>query len=363
MSPVQVVRSSVKILLPVFKTCGWLGYQETSVEELKGTIIVETDRQMLTSNQLAQLQRCYLIAKFTGSEPTITDQTLESDGRKRTRIVTDAVNAGLLMPTNEKSSYGAVFRITPEIISSVVPVDFSLFELWSDLREKNPHRRAYERPWIRVEGLPVENQCSLLKRNDIDWFVVSRAPYEYHGSFADEPETILADVRPSETHNRYWAGPFSTIEEAIERRRTIHDARIAVSSKELRLKVAEFYAERKIQQTFANNLLWGLVDVANFPNDLLFNSEGKPNLDTQLDEGHAFRFESNPNQPSSRQEVTWESNLAKSIERLKSQITNAERQLEKLRLIADRIQSTGGWNSFMDEMENRLRSELATPDK
>ena len=324
--------------------------------------MVETDRQMLTSNQLAHLQRCYLSAKFTDSEPTITDKTLESDGRKRNRIVKDAVNAGLLMPTNEKSSYGVLLRITPEVISSVELVNFSLFDLWSDLREKNPHREAYERPWVRVEGLSVENQCSLLKRDDIDWFVVSRAPYEFHGGFADSPETILTDVRPSESHNRYWAGPYTTIDLANQRRKAILDASIAVSSKELRQKVAYFFAERKIQRTFANNLLWGLVDVADIPNDLLFNSEGKPTLDTQLDEGHSLRFDSNPNQPSSRQEVTWETNLAKSIERLKSRITNAEQQLEKLRLIESRIQSTGGWDSFMDEMENRLRSELATPD-
>ena len=314
---------------------------------------------MLTPDQIARLQRCYLSSMFTGSEPTITDKTLESDGRTRNRVVKDAANAGLLMPTNEKSSYGVVLRITPEVISSIEPVDFSLFELWSDLREKNPHREAYERPWIRVEGLPVENQCSLLNRDDIDWFVVSRAPYEYHGSFADSPETILADVRPSETYNRYWAGPFATFDEAIQRRKTILDAKLAVSSKELRHKVADFFAERKIQRAFANNLLWGLVDVANVPNDLLFNSEGKPTLDTQLDEGHSIRFESNPSQPSSRHEVTWESNLAKSIERLKSRIANAEAQLEKLRLIADRIQSYGGWGSFMDAMETRLREEIS----
>jgi hypothetical protein len=127
----------------------------------------------------------------------------------------------------------------------------------------------------------------------------------------------------------------------------------------LRQKVADFFSERKIQWAFANNLLWGLVDVANVPNDLLFNAEGKPTLDAQLEEGHSFRFESNPNQPSSRYEVTWESNLAKSIERLKSQITSAEQQLEKLRLIADQIKSTGGWESFKDAMEKRLRAEIS----
>ncbi|MEI8020022.1 MAG: hypothetical protein WCH39_17595 [Schlesneria sp.] len=319
----------------------------------------KSECRMLTNDQIARLQQSYLSATFAGSEPTITDKTLESDGRKRNRIVKDAVDGGLLLATDEKSSYGVVLRITPEVLSSVEPVDFSLFELWGDLQEKNPHREAYERPWIRVEGLSVENQCSLLRRNDIDWFVVSRAPYEYLGSFADAPETILTDARRSEAHNRYWAGPFSMIAHAIERRKTILDATIAVSSKELRQIVADFYAEQKIQRAFANNLLWGLVDVANVPNDLLFNSDGKPTLDTQLDEGHSLRFASNPSQPSSRQEVTWESNLAKSIERLKSRITNAEEQLERLRLIESRIQSTGGWCAFMDAMEQRLRTELS----
>ena len=325
--------------------------------------MVKTDRQMLTSNQLAQLQRCYLNAKFTDSEPTITDKTLESDGRKRNRIVKDAVNAGLLMPTNEKSSYGVLLRITPEVISSVELVDFTLFDLWSDLREKNPHREAYERPWVRVEGLSVENQCSLLKRDDIDWFVVSRAPYEFHGRFADAPETILTDARPSEAHSRFWAGPFSKIDEAIERRKTILDGGIAVSSKELRQKVADFFAERKIQWAFANNLLWGLVDVALVPKDLVYDADGKPTVNAQLDEGQSLIFASNPNPPSDRKAVTWKENLAKSVERLKSRIAEAEEQLDKLRQIEARMHSFGGWAAFMDAMENRLRIELASAEK
>ncbi len=320
--------------------------------------MAKSERQMLTDEQIARLQRGYLSATLTGSEPKIAEKYLVTDGRRKNRIINDAVSAGILVPTNEKSEYGAIFRISAEVISSVTPVDFPLFDLWSDLRNKNPHREAYERPWIGVEGLSVENQCSLLKRNDIDWFVVSRVPYEYNGSFADSPETLLTDARPSEAHNRYWAGPFTTFDEAIQRRKPILVATIAVSSKELREKVADFFAERKFQWAFANNLFWGLVDVASVPNDLLFNAEGKPTLDTQLDEGHAFRFESNPNPPSSRHEVAWESNLAKSIERLKLQISNAEKQLEKLRLIAARIQSARGWGSFMDAMEQRLRMQL-----
>ncbi len=88
--------------------------------------MVETDSQILTLHQLEYLQRCYLRAQFNGNESTITDKSLESDGRRRNRILKDAVNAGLLVPTNETSSYGVVFRISAEVISSVVPVDFTL---------------------------------------------------------------------------------------------------------------------------------------------------------------------------------------------------------------------------------------------
>lgn len=320
--------------------------------------MAKSDRQMLTADQIARLQRSYLSATFTGSEPKIAEKYLESDGRRKNRIINEAVNAGILIPTNEKSDYGAVFRISAEVIASVVPVDFTLFDLWADLRNKYPHHEAYERPWIGVEGLSVEIQCALLKRDNIDWFVVSRVPYEYHGSFADAPETILTDGRPSETHNKYWSGPFGTFDEAIQKRKPILVATIAVSSKELRQKVADFYAERKIQWAFANNLLWGLVDVALVPKDVVYDADGKPTVNAQLDEGQSLIFASNPNPPSDRKGVSWEVNLAKSVERLKSRIAKAEGQLEKLRVIEARVHSFGGWPAFMDAMEQRLRGEI-----
>lgn len=192
---------------------------------------------------------------------------------------------------------------------------------------------------------------------------MSRVPYEYHGSFADAPETILTDGRPSETHNRYWVGPFAAFDEAIQKRKPILVATIAVSSKELRQKVTDFFAERKIQWAFANNLLWGLVDIALVPKDLVYDADGKPTVNAQLDEGQSLIFASNPNPPSDRKAVTWEENLAKSVERLKSRIAKAEQQLDKLRQIETRVHSFGGWAAFMDAMENRLRIELASAEK
>ena len=123
-----------------------------------------------------------------------------------------------------------------------------------------------------------------------------------------------------------------------------------------RIAVAEFVAERRIQKLFANNLLWGLVNVARIPNELLFDVDDKPTMDSQLEEGHSMRFATNPNTPDSRSAVDWEANLSKSVERLKSRVSKAERQLKVLRAIEAGVQSCGGWHSFMDTMEQRLRT-------
>ena len=321
--------------------------------------MVETVLQGLTSEQRGEIQRQFLRARFRGVDALITEKTLEHDGRKRKRVAKDAVAAGLLVPTNVTSSNGMTYRIT-EVAAAMPPVKIDLFETWEASNKANPHRDAYERPWIRVDDQPVEIQCALLNTEGLDWFVVSPFPYDYHhASFADEPESIIKDGRPSELFHRYWAGPFPTLDEAITQRRAISGATVAASSNLLRQQVTEFFSDRRFQRTFASNLLWGLVDVAQVPNDLLFNADGKPTVDKQLDEGHSLRFESNPNAPGCRQDVRWETNLAKSIERLKSRITNAEQQLEKLRVIEARVQSCGGWGAFMDAMEQRLRIELS----
>ena len=177
---------------------------------------------------------------------------------------------------------------------------------------------------------------------------------------------MMLQVSASPSFNRMakklHARDKKTLDEAIKLRRAISGVSIAASSIDLRQQVKEFFAERKFQWAFANNLLWGLVNVAHVPNDLLYDADGKPTVDSQLEEGHSLRFASNPNPPSDRKAVNWEENLAKSIERLKSRISKAEQQLEKLRVIGGRVQSCGGWVAFMDAMEQRLRVEITTEE-
>ena len=321
--------------------------------------MVEIDVQIVTCEQMEQLQRQFLKATFNGEVAAVTDKSLESDGRRRGRVLKEAVNTGLLVPSNESSTYGKTYHITAEVIASVIPSTLPLFEIWTALHEKNSHREPYERPWIRVEDLSIEVQCGVLKTDDIDWFVVARTPYEYRANFADAPETILADVSQFHAFNQYWAGPFATLDDAIARRKKISGACIAPSSQVLRRQVAEFFAERKLQWQFANNLLWGLVEVAQVPEDVIFDADGNPAVDKQLEEGYSLRLSSNPNPPANRDAVAWEANLANSIERLKSRITKAEQQLELLRVIQTRVASSGGWGSFMDTLEKKLRTAIA----
>lgn len=318
--------------------------------------MVQSELQVRTPVQLEQLQRQYLRATFYGSEATITDQSLESDGRKRGRVLKEGVSAGLLAPNSETPHGGMTYQITAEVIAFVPAETPVLFDVWTSFHEKNLHREAYERPWIRVEDLSVPLQCGLLESRDFDWYVVSKAPYEYSCRFAEAPEVTISDGTRSPSFNQYWTGPFATLEDAIARRKTISGSCIAASSPLLRQQVAEYFAERKLQWGFANNLLWGLVELGVVPEDLVFDADGKPKVESQLNEGYSLQFASNPNPPDRRDAVEWESNLAKSIERWKARIAKAEKQLDILRTVQTGISSFGGWDSFMDALEQRLRS-------
>lgn len=319
--------------------------------------MVETDNEILTADQREQLQKSYLSGRFHNRQATINDRILESDGRKRARVIKECINAGLLLPDSTAAWNGNDYVIAAEVLGTIMPATLSLFDTWSTLHTANSHREAFDRPWIRVETLPIDVQCALLAEPpEVDWFVVSRTPYEYHAQFADEPQTRMTDGTPSQAFGRYWSGPFVTLAEAIAHQKQCPGTCLAVSSAALRASVTAQFAERKLQWSFANNLLWGLGALGIVPKDVLFDSEGKPTIDSQLSEGYSLRFSSDPNPPKSRSEVQWPTNLAQSIERLKARIARAEQQLATLRLIDSQVMQSGGWTQFMDAFELRLRS-------
>jgi|GEM_PF-1781698 len=320
--------------------------------------MVETDIQILTTEQREQLQKSYLFGQFHGKAAVISDKTLEPDGRRRNRVIKEAVNAGFLKPNGADSWHGNAYEITSDVMSIVVPELPNLLDHWTKFHDSNSHREAYERPWIRIEDLSIGGQFAVLQSRAFEWFVVSDVPYRYHARFADERATILTDGSESQAYDRYWNGPLATLEEAVAVRKSSTGTCLAVSSNALRIAVTQHYAERKLQGTFANNLLWGLVALDVIPKDTVFDTDGKPTIDAQLVEGHSLRFSSDPNPPANRDAVNWESNIANSIERLKSRIAKAEEQLNTLRLIDSGVVSFGGWGPFMDALEMRLRQAV-----
>lgn len=73
-------------------------------------------------------------------------------------------------------------------------------------------------------------------------------------------------------------------------------------------------------------------------------------------EGHSLPFAAEVNPPSCRSNVRWESNLAESIERIKSRIERLQVKLEQLRVIDKNVANFGGWDRFKEALEMRVRS-------
>ncbi len=318
--------------------------------------MVDTDSQILTAAQKEMLQRAFLWGKINRRTPQVNEVSLEPDGRRRSRVIKDAVSAGLMRDIGKDAWQGNAYEVTSEIMKTLHPQHPELLETWSRFHEKNSHKNAYSRPWIRLEELSMPEQFGAIESDALEWFIVSSVPYEYHAYFADEAETILTDATPAGAYNRYFAGPFPTLEEAVGAKSGKPSLCLAVSSLELRQMVADKFAEEKLQRTFAANLIWGLVTLDVLPKDLVIGPDGKPTVDPQLVEGHSLRLSSDVNPPSCRAETRWESNLAESIDRIKSRIDKLQATLEQLRHIDKNIAAFGGWDQFKDALENRLRS-------
>jgi hypothetical protein len=318
--------------------------------------MVDTDSQILTAEQREMLQRAFLWGTINRQTPQVSDVSLESDGRRRSRVIKDAVAAGFIRDMGQDAWQGNAYEVTSEIIKTLHPQHPELFQTWSKLHEKNSHRNAYSRPWIRLEELSMPEQFAAIESDSLDWFIVSSVPYEYHAYFADEAEAILADATPAGAYNRYFAGPFPTLEAAVAAKSGKPSLCLAVSSQELRKTVEAKFAEEKLQRTFATNLIWGLVSLDVVPKDLVVGPDGKPTVDPQLVEGHSLRLSSDVNPPSCRDEVRWDANLAESIDRIKSRIEKLQATLEQLRTIDKGVAAIGGWTTFKDALEDRLRS-------
>jgi hypothetical protein len=320
--------------------------------------MVETDSKSLSADQIVLLQRTFLWGRINRRTPQVSDVSLESDGRRRGRVVKEAVAAGLIRDVGRDAWQGNAYEVMPDIMQTLTPQLPELITSWSSLYERYSHKNAYARPWIRLEELTIAEQFGAIKSEAVDWFIVATVPYEYHASFADDAETVLTNAPPASAYQRYFAGPFRSLDEAVTAKTGKPSVCLALSSPELRQFVADKFAEEKLQRTFAANLLWGLVTMEIVPKDLLFGPDDKPTMDSQLVEGHSLRLSSDMNPPSCRAEVRWDANLAESVERIKSRIERLQVKLEQLRAIDKNVAKFGGWDRFKEALESRLRSSL-----
>ncbi len=321
--------------------------------------MVDTESQFLTVAQREMLQRTYLWSQINGRRAEVSDDRFEPDGRRRAKTIREAISAGFLRPLEKDSSNGKTYEVTSQVLStlSVEPPD--LMQVWSKLYERASQRRVYSRPWVRLEDLSMGQQAAVLDCVSMDWYVVSSVPHEYHATLADEPDVVLKDVAESQAYHRFYSGPYETLTAAAAVRSGKSTCMLAVSSVQLREAVAARISEETHQRLFVSNLLWALATLNIVPKDLLFNGDGTAKLNSQLIEGHTFGFGSSAPAPAptTRSEVNWQANLNESIERLKSQIDQLQKTLDQYRQIDHGIQTFGGWEKFMDEMEARIRQE------
>lgn len=306
----------------------------------------------LSDEQLRVLQERALQEVFTGRAATVYAEQFETDGRKRSRVIREAVESGFIEPSDSKT-----YRVLPRVLDTIETAQTDLFQTWQVNFEKNQASSAYEKPWIRLASLPMPIQKGVLLSNAVDWYVVSLTPYNYHVSFADEPEQPVDSTRSMSRYSTYWAGPFDTLDAARERLRSVDGTCLAVSSPILRGKAKAFHNERKFVRQFVINLLWGLAKLGIVPKDELFSSDDKARIDSQLEEGHPLHFGSR-HSPETTSEVAWEANLKESIQRITDQISEQQHRLALLVHIRDAMDSYGGWEKFKRDYAAALRREL-----
>lgn len=310
----------------------------------------------LSGDQLRILQERALNELLTGRPATIYAEQFESDGRKRSRAIREAVDSGFIEPSDSKTH-----RVLRSVLDTIEATEANLYEIWQANLDKNPSKNAYEKPWIRLAALPLPIQRGISLSTEVDWYVVSPTPYDYHAAFADEPEHEIDSSRSMNRFSAYWAGPFETLDSTRETLRSAEGTCLAVSSPSLREKVTAFHNKRKFERQFATNLLWGLATLRIVPEDELFSSDDKPRIDSQLEEGRSFHLGART-PTTTPDEVAWETNLKESIERITEQISQQQERLALLHRIRDAIDKYGGWEVFKADYASALRRELGIAD-
>jgi hypothetical protein len=303
----------------------------------------------ITEPLLSQLRMTKLSSVFRGTEATIDGRSIERDGRRRPAVIRRLLQSKLIRKITEKEH---MFTIIESVLDEIDSVEIDLMAIWTSNYTANNKRQAYHRPWILLEKLTVPEQWAVLNEQTCDWFVVAVDPYRYMHDFAEVAEAPDDPKRIRVKFSRYWSGPHSELTHARSKLRSAPGTVIAVSSDELRTEVQSYHVEQHRQWQFANNLLFGLVELELVPAFLLLDDHGKPLIDRQLNEGFAIRGVSV--EPEHADEVRWESNLRESIARVENSIRKRQETLHILNEVSTAISRFGGWHKFKQSFWDML---------
>lgn len=301
--------------------------------------------------QIKELQSCALNAKLCGQEkPRLNADYLERDGRKQKKLVRQLCENGLVNEDDER-----YFLNVDAIIQTIDAIPVDLRQLWDDLHQKN-----WNEDFIRSTQLENGQLKTLIAKNDVQFFVVSDAPFRWTSYRFSEDSGD-----PVENKGEPWWGPFSKLDSAIECRNRASKQfckgstsyEIVLTTPALRKHVEQILFNEKIDALFSINLLWGFekLEIAT-TNDLYYplndgEERRKPRISVSLDDGIVFAPRGTSFGDKSED---WENNLAKSLERHRHRIEESQRTIELLNKIDTNIQKYGGWSKFKADYREAL---------
>lgn len=302
---------------------------------------------------------CALHGKLYGKSYPLYGKRLESDGRKRSKVLCALLDDGVIVKWDNKDEVGE-YEPGPQALASVFSKSFSPVAVYAEMRAK-----GWKHWFIRAEDLTPDQTLGLLEGQveGVRWYVVDLAPTQYRMSrYAEE-----SGKQDMDNHSACpWYGPFDSLEKAREIHTQAYadhpkyrfNFRIVFDTAEVEdyIEVTDF--EDLLEDHYPKHFAWGLVQCGILTEEEAYeeDQQGKKRPKVAVADGTGL-IAGNRSSVSTKPEQ-WGDDVTDWIDRIIDQINKANEKLALLRKIELGVVAYGGWDQFLADYRQKLIEEL-----
>lgn len=283
------------------------------------------------------------------TKPRINTALIEKDGRKLKAALRELVDAGYIEEADKPGDYRS---ITPKARGEIVGVEPDLVAIWKEKHIDKDGRWDDRKNWpfLRVGlyggliDLTVEQLEYVLRHHETyNWYVVN--------SWAMQHSNRLGTNDLRGVHTLPEARDYNNRVRNLPTGERLSESEIVVADTALEGFYANFVFDRRVNESFAKNLPWGLVTLGVVTEE----------------EGELIRsggFGGGPLLLGSRQlgagdePANWGTVLDGQIDRLVTELAGIPVRLAVLRKIDKGVAALGGWDKFRADMRAKLVEAL-----